>query len=258
MSERENQPFKFTSSEVYETAREMMGPYRLESLSAFSTKEHLQRKYNSFRDNPNLLAVRRSEIIGGDNLLKEHREDLERRHHTYDAYDKISRLDALHRFFNIGFALVERTIVSHRLGYGSETVTPRAHKEWVETPQAERVAEMHAYLGAQDADLLAYNLLEGEQEGSMMQLVCDFTVSVSQVTGEEPYRMDASQDPGAKEQVTEGVLAAMYLLREHQVAQEMHDMDKLLGPPEQKTVTDTAPPEKTKGTTPPEAPPGYY
>lgn len=246
MSERENRAFNFTGGEIYETTREMMGPYRVEPLSAFSTEEHLQRTLNALRDNPNKLTVDRSEIIGGNALLKEHQEDLEMWLYAQDVPNKVPRAAALNRFFNIGFGLVERTVVSRQLGRGNEMVSPRAHKEWTEAPQAERVTEMHAYLEAQGADLLARNLLEGDQQqGSMMQFACDLTVSISRVTGEEPYRMNSSQDPDAKEQVTEGVLAALYLLREHQVAQEMYDMDKALAPPEQEKPSD-------------ETPPGYY
>lgn len=231
MSERENKAFGFTGGEIYETAREMMGPYRVEPLSVFSTEEHLQRKLANFKDDPNILVIEKSEIIGGNGLIKAHCADTDLRLHVQDIPNKAPRATALNKFYKLGFGLVENTVVTHRLGFGNEMVSPRAYSEWAEAPREERVVEMRSYLEAQDARLLAQNLFDGDQEGFMMKFASDLTISISRVTGEEPYRMNSREDPEAREQITEGVLTALYLLREHQIGQEMLDMDKRFAPP---------------------------
>lgn len=231
MSERENKALSLTNGEIYETTREMMGPYRVEPLSAFNTEEHLQRTLESFRNNPNILVISRSDIIGGNELLAAHQADLELRLYSQDTPNKVPRATALNRFFRIGFGMVENTVICGRIGYPNEMVSPRAYDEWAKAPREERVAEIRSYLRAQDADVVARNLLEGQQGGSMMEFACDLTITVPRVTGDEPYRMSSAQDPEAREQLTEGVLTALYLLREHQVGQEMLDMNKQLTPP---------------------------
>ncbi len=73
------------------------------------------------------------------------------------------------------------------------------------------------------------------------------TISTPRVNGEAPYVLHIAQDPDACTQLTEGALAALYLLREHQVAQNMRDAGEFLDPP-----TDTEEPPE------PGTPPGYY
>ena len=247
MSERENKALGFTGGEIYETTREMVGAYRVEPLSAFSTEEHLHRVLESFRGNPNMLVMNRSDIIGGNELLKAHQAAVELQLYSQDIQDRVPRAAALTRFFKIGFGMVEHTIVSSRVGYENEMVTPEAYRQWAQAPREDRIAEMHSYLQAQEAGLLAHNFLEGVKEGSMMEFVCNLTMGVTRVTGGEPYRMDSAQDPEAREHITEGMLTALYLLREHQVGQEIRDMDKLLAP-----VEPEAPSEDEDRQTPPE------
>lgn len=94
--------------------------------------------------------------------------------------------------------------------------------------------------------MLAMNLLEDEKEGTIMNYATGISISTSRVTGEPSYTVHANQDPEARYQMTEGVLAAMYLLREHHIGQSVSDANTLFEP----TVDTVRPPE-----TPP---PGYY
>jgi hypothetical protein len=142
---------------------------------------------------------------------------------------------------------VEHTVVDHYIDQADPAmVTPEAYNIWTKQPLEERVQEIEAYLSAQEADLLALNYLEGNREGSIMSFILkNLNVTILRVTGEAPYVLGASRDPAVSDRLTEGVLAAMYLLREHQIGQAIHDADVSLAPP-------------IVSPQPPEAPPGHY
>jgi hypothetical protein len=245
MSEKMNKALNFDPSQMRVEAEELLGYSRLEPLSLFSTEEYLQRSVDSFRMNPNQLSVAYSNISGGNFILDGHRATLEAQNYLQDTPDRVPKISALNIFFHLGYGLVERTIASHYISQADpEMTTPEAYTAWTEQPLEERVEEMKAYLHAQDADLLAQNLLESENEGSMAQFAKNLNVTVPRVTGEETYILNGNESAAASTELTEGTLAALYLLREHQIGQDMKDMDK-----------DEAQKASDK---PPETPPGHY
>lgn len=247
MNERYNKALGYEDSQINREARELLGNRRLEHLGVFSNEDHLQRTLDTFRNNPNSIAAIESLIGGGNALLRERRSVLEAQLYDDDDPDRAVRISILNDFFRVGFGVVEHTVVSHRITQGeNEVLEPEAYMRWAAgTPQAERVEEMKAYLSSQEADMLARNFFDGDEEGTMMRFMHGLTVSSPRVNGEAPYVMSVNQDTEARNQLTEGVLAAMYLLREHQIGQEMRDAAEILEPSDDTPL-------------PPETPPGYY
>lgn len=241
MSERFH---SLNTEHINRESRELLGEKRLASLSVFSTEEYLQRFLDVFKDNPNVVT-NNSSIGGGNSLVQEYRAVIEIQVPEITP-DRIPRISALYTFFRIGFGIVENIVVDHYIEQADPAqITPGMYKLWLRQPQEERAQEVKAYLSAQDADMLALNLFESEREGTIINYAKGLTVSTARVTGEAPYVVYGGQDSEAQDQMREGVLAAMYLLREHYIGQNVSDANALL---------EFRIPELPES----EAPPGHY
>lgn len=216
-----------------ETARALLGGnYRLSALNAFSTEDHLQREREKITLDPNTLIQRdRRGIAGGHGVIRARRELIEQHLLAQDAPDMAVRASSLENFFRLGFGIVERSITGgFTVEQADVSETTQQYQEWIQQPQEARMAEMRAYLRTHDAELLSTNFLEPEVPGTLIHFATTATTTTMRVTGEEPFHLSGTEDPVARGEAIEGTLAALFLLREHQVAQEMHDMLQLYEP----------------------------
>lgn len=242
--------FNPSDRQVYNDSKILLGEFRTPPLIAFSTEEHLQRTKDAIMRNPSTLNCCDSLIIGGNDILDTRRDLLEFYLRQQDEMHVAPRASALELFFRVGFGLVERTVVR---GFCIDQAEPEAvsiesYEIWQGLPQRERIQGMDAYLKAEEASLLARNLLEPNAKGTMINYASHYIdITIPRVTEEAPYHLHAAKDYAAREQVIEGALAALYLLREHHIAQEIEDGDDM--DPFQKP---------TKIQKPPELPPDYY
>jgi hypothetical protein len=92
---------------------------------------------------------------------------------------------------------------------------------------------MDVYLRAQGADLLAVHFLNADAEGSMINYVMNnIGFGTQWDKGLSSYSLTAPDSLGARVQLMEGVLTALFLVRAHQVAQATKEADFTIPPPE--------------------------
>ena len=198
----------------------LLGRYEVEDFSLFSTEEYLQRVFDGFRLNPTSMLVGESRIAYGTSLLVAQRNQLETTLREQGSTDVAAMASTLDWFFRIGFGMVEGTLVAHHVfGAKFDEADSDRYAVWRDLPQAERIAEMRLYLEAEDAHLLALNLLDAQTFGTMINYASNISLSTPRVTGRPPLEVSASDSPEARSNVIEGSLTALYLLREHLKAQ---------------------------------------
>jgi len=149
-------------------------------------------------------------------------------------------------FFRVGFGRINYALANdHPIDQASsDAVSPDSYGEWLKQPRTGRTTEMQTYLENNGAGLLATSFLNTEQHmGTVLNFAATtYHVAIPRVAGEEPYNLSAVDDPEAAREATEGALAALYLIREHHIAQAMQDVAN--------NDIDTTPPSETL--------PGYY
>jgi hypothetical protein len=206
----------------------LLGTHRVGAFSAFSGESYLQRKADDLRYNVENFILSKSLIGGGDELIRAQYSQISTQLESEDHPDVAVTTSSLIWFFRLGFGLVERTAVLDAVQgrkFDENTDGP-IYARWRDLSIENRQSELTAYLEGQNAALLAKNLLEPDTPGTLLWHSVKCGVLTHRVTGGEPLHMSALDNLDARNNVIEGSLSALYLLREHHIGQIAEPLEK--------------------------------